>query len=225
MNRVTLVIGTLSLLALAAEAHSQVTARSYSDGGVATAHASGVGETNLHAEAAPRHRPALPRTDGRAATPRARASPFPTAVGRRATRTATRAARAPGRTSKAWPAPCAALPSAKATPTPAATAKPSAAAQPLRSAGRLFLEPTPTHAADAAAPPWPTRSRWPTPIAARPSAAAECMLRPAMAVKPSGRGTPWDSAGVGTPGPTSESKAAPSSAAAAVPAPPSSTGS
>ena len=52
MNRVTLVIGTLSLLALAAEAHSQVTARSYSDGGVATAHASGVGETNLHAEAA-----------------------------------------------------------------------------------------------------------------------------------------------------------------------------
>ncbi|MFW5692989.1 MAG: hypothetical protein ACOCWL_02115, partial [Thermoguttaceae bacterium] len=52
MNRATLLIGTLSLLALAAEAQSQVTARSYSDGGVATAHASGVGRTNLHAEAA-----------------------------------------------------------------------------------------------------------------------------------------------------------------------------
>ncbi|MDY0169500.1 MAG: hypothetical protein RBS80_23360 [Thermoguttaceae bacterium] len=52
MNRATLWIGAISLLALAAEAQSQVTARSYSDGGVATAHASGVGRTNLHAEAA-----------------------------------------------------------------------------------------------------------------------------------------------------------------------------
>ena len=52
MNRATLWMGTIALLAMAPEAHSQVTARSYSDGGVATARASGVGNVNLHAEAA-----------------------------------------------------------------------------------------------------------------------------------------------------------------------------
>jgi hypothetical protein len=52
MNRTTFWIGTLALLALAAEGRAQVTARSYSDGGTATARASGVGNTTLHAEAA-----------------------------------------------------------------------------------------------------------------------------------------------------------------------------
>jgi len=46
-----------------------------------------------------------------------------------------------------------------------------------------------------------------------------------MAVEPSGKATPWASAGAGTRGPTSASKAAPGSAAAAARAPPTSTGS
>jgi hypothetical protein len=53
MIRTATCYGTLLILCFAVvEASAQVTARSYSDGGVATARASGVGRTNLHAEAA-----------------------------------------------------------------------------------------------------------------------------------------------------------------------------
>jgi hypothetical protein len=49
----TIALSALFFASIAgSEALSQVTARSYSDGGVATAQASGVGRTNLHAESA-----------------------------------------------------------------------------------------------------------------------------------------------------------------------------
>jgi len=51
MQRSLLYLGLVALLVWAAESRAQVTARSYSDGGVATARASGVGRTHLHADA------------------------------------------------------------------------------------------------------------------------------------------------------------------------------
>ena len=219
MNRATFGIGTLALLAMAAEAHSQVSARSYSDGGVATARASGMGDVNLHAEAAAsRGAGAHARISG-SGLRGGYATGTSIAVSDRGRAVSDAHSDARGWGARSHVESVAGSIRGVAISRGNAFARGNSQAvsltRPPPIAAPPVPRPTPMPGAVAAVAPWPSRNRWPTPTAARRAAGAASRPDPTMAGGPSAGVMPWDLDGAATPTPACRLRAAPDSVAEA----------